>query len=65
MKTLAERRIEIVKDAIAQLIAGTFKTGRYGYLKLSYELIELQRVNPQGSAQDALCNKMKVYSNQN
>lgn len=38
MKTLTQRRIEIIEDAIFQLKAENYLTGSYGYLKLNEEL---------------------------
>lgn len=52
--TKSERRIEIVKDAIAQLQAGSYITGQFGYVDLSDKLTEVKSSNGLDQAQDYL-----------
>jgi hypothetical protein len=55
MKTKSERRIEIIQDAVAQLLAQVYRTGSYGYLQLPGELSEERQKNPDNQAQSLLC----------
>jgi hypothetical protein len=58
MKTKSERRIEIINDAVAQLLAQVYRTGSYGYLKLPDAIREEQEEHPSDQAQPLLCDKI-------
>lgn len=53
--TKTQRRVAIVKDAIAQLKIGTYLTGDYGYVKLPESLQIVKSQSPDQSAQELLC----------
>jgi hypothetical protein len=55
MKTKSERRIEIVQDAVAQLLAQVYRTGSYGYLQLPEAVSKHRMEQPDEQAQPLLC----------
>lgn len=53
--TKEQRRIAIINDAIQQLKIGAYRTGEYGYLRLSQSIKDAISDNPEKSAKTVLC----------